>query len=494
VRTRLSCPPGRNDTWLYDLKSRAWRELACARRPPPQRQSRLVFDTHSGLALLVTHQPQQKTLALWSLDVATAAWSLRHEQSWETPLRDWTGLVLAAHDRLLVLENGAETLVFQLDLAKLPGAPAPLWKAPPEEQPQVIPSDDPEWVAKLRRLPAHRWIHPRPPREADTRDWGTAAVDARRGLVFYFGGGHSTYQVNDVAIYAVGANRWMHAAGDHNDWVPPVRWDGISMGMQGGPPAGHQRNSYVVLDGRLFLTASFHSRRWDAEIARQPGTRTAWFYDLDRGGVWRQMPIAEINLGEGVPGTFGRAHFADPGGRVLGFAGQLEPYDGRFFANEAYFSLFDVARNRLEVRKIPPPLPGWVGEGRPFCFCADKNEVFFYEFREPASQRTWCYEVATNRFRDLKPTRQPPAGPRTVVYLPDQNAVLGILADGTQWAYSFEANTWTPLPLDSDEPMGFAQPYAQTVYVEKYGVLVNLGHASQGVAVMRPDLASLFRK
>ena len=292
--------------------------------------------------------------------------------------------------------------------------------------------------------------------------------------------------MNDVAIYAVGANRWVHTAGDHNDWVPPVHWDGISMGIGGGPPAGHQRNSYVVIDGRLWHTAPFHSRRWDHEIAGQNGTRVAWFYDLDRGGVWRQKPINAIDLGEGVPGTLGRAHLADPRGKVLGFAGQLEPYDGRFFENEAYFNEFDVERNRLRVRKIPKPLPDWVGEGRPFCWLKGRNQIFFYEFREQGGQRTWIYDIQDNRFQDLKPIRQPPADSRTVVYLPDQDAVFAIIGKGDQWVYSFKSNTWEPLPLSSDKPIGFATPYAQLVYVENYGVLVNTGSASRGIAVMRP--------
>jgi len=42
------------------------------------------------------------------------------------------------------------------------------------------------------------------------------------------------------------------------------------------------------------------------------------------------------------------------------------------------------------------------------------------------------------------------------------------------------------LTLLSDKPIGFDDPYAQLVYVEKYGVLVNTGQASHGIAVMRP--------
>jgi hypothetical protein len=160
----------------------------------------------------------------------------------------------------------------------------------------------------------------------------------------------------------VGANRWVHAAGDHNDWTPPVNWDGVSIGMRGGPPAGHQRSSYVAVDGRMYVTSPLHSRRWDVEIASQPGDRYAWFYDVDRGGLWRQENIADVVLGPEVPGTFGRAHLAHPSRKVLGFAGCLEPYDGRFSPGEAYFNSYDVVSNRLSVVRIPAPLPRGVGE------------------------------------------------------------------------------------------------------------------------------------
>ena len=79
------------------------------------------------------------------------------------------GFALLDEARLLVLENGNETLCYKLDLDQLPGEPAPLWESPPPVEPQVIPVDDPKWVAELRKLPANRWIHPKVPRCGDSR-------------------------------------------------------------------------------------------------------------------------------------------------------------------------------------------------------------------------------------------------------------------------------------------------------------------------------------
>lgn len=485
---------GLNDTWLYDVTTRQWHEASTANRPPAQRQPLVVFNERANVALLVTrgvNDKKQPTVTLWSFDAARKEWSRLHDEPWPHAVRDTANLAFDEAAQTLVLTQGPDTFVFRLAVDQLRPTPAPKEVSLQPLVPQQMPADDRDWLAKVKSLPANQWIHPRPPREADTRDWGNAAVDPIRGWVYYFGGGHSTYQVNDVAIYSVGANRWVHAAGDHNDPVPPVNWDGVAMGMRGGPPAGHQRNSYVAFDGRLFVNPTFHSRRWDAEVAKLPGARVAWFYDFDRGGVWRQRPIADVVLGPGVPGSYGRANLSDPSGKILGFAGHLEPYDGRFFSKEAYFSSFDIDANTLTVKKIPEPTPGWVGEGRPYCLLPDKGQVFFYEYRPGGGHATWIYDIKANRFVDLKPKNQPPGDPRTVEYLNGQDAVFAIIGKGEQWVYSFKHNNWQPLPLASDGPIGFASPYAQLVYVPRYDVLVNTGSASRGVAIMRPDVKAL---
>jgi len=126
--------------------------------------------------------------------------------------------------------------------------------------------------------------------------------------------------------------------------------------------------------------------------------------------------------------------------------------------------------------------------------------VFFFASRQDRPEwgkfgppKTWLYDVKTNRFTDLAPKSQPPGDPRTVVYLPGQDAIFAILGkrgERQQWIYSLRDNRWRQLPLKADREIGFAGPYAQTVYVPKYGVLVNLGSASRGTAVMRPEVTS----
>ena len=493
---RAPPPGGLNDTWLYDATSRQWRDVSAQNRPPEQRLPLLVYDEVSGLVLLVTmpdRWAQKGEIVLWAFDAAKGEWTKRHAEPWLHGGTDWASAAMDPKNRLLLLvregKNGQETFAMHLDLAKLPAEAAPPWPPPPPIVPQEIPPDDPAWLASLKALPANTWMPAKPPREPERRDWGIVACDPVRSVLFYFGGGHSTYQVNDVAVYAVGANRWVHAVGDSNSPIPPHDWDGCTMSPGGGPPAGHQRNSYVALDGRMYVFAGTHSRRWDETIAKEKGTRVAWFYDLDRGGVWRQQEIGEVDLGPNVPGTYGRVHIADPSGKIFGFAGQLEPYDGRFYKDEAYFSCYDVYANRLSVEKIVGPAPGGFDEGRPFCLLGDRGRVFFCECRKGGTARTWVFDLKDRRFVDLKPPHQPPADPRVVEYVDSQKCVLAVVGKGEQWVYSLEKNDWAPVALKVEGGrFGSQTPYTQMVWAAKYGVLVNLCGATY---VMRPDFSQV---
>lgn len=491
-------PGGLNDTWLYDCKIRQWRNISKANRPPEEIWPRLVRDPASGLILLVRRD------AIWGLDVAKEEWSLLAKPAWtgkvarvstyalhhnneEVVLDEKRGLLLL----LQIVDKQQETWAMRLDAAKMTPQPVAAWTAPPPIRPHVIPPDDPAWMAKLKGLPANTWVdskaNPRPP----VKGYTNAACDPVRGHVYFFGGGHGDYQINDVQIYSPGANKWAFAAGDNNDWAPPSGWDGWCMGLRGGANSGHQRNYYSAVDGRMFKSVGTSSARWGwvADAAKDDVARFAYFYDVDRLGVWRKLPVAKLTRDPRAPGTFGWPHMTTPDGQVVGFGGRMEPYNGRF-SNHVNFFSYDIYSGDLTVAGVPAPFPSARGEVRPFCFVPDrgkKGQVFVFEF-ENKQPKTWIYDVDGNAFTEIKPKRQPAGPAHTVEYLVGQGAVYAAIGSQEQWIYSFERNDWVQIPVRADGcKFGFSERYAQLVYSAKYGVLVNL----PATLLMRPDVSQV---
>jgi RNA polymerase sigma factor (sigma-70 family) len=502
VRNDLHGPGGGpgalNDTWVYDCRSRQWRELACPGSPPVQHRARLFYDPATKKTFLVNFVYNWKTrkppfdAGVWSLDVDAAKWTQHLALKWNSQLNTRDAKYEVGFDpqrSLLVFTqfhgiryggSGKQEVYFmRLDLSAAPGKPAPARKPLPIRS-QTIPADDPAWVAKLKTLPANQWVLAKPPRECGRRDWGNVACDPVRGHVYYFGGGHSTYQVNDVAIYAVGANKWSFAVGDHNDFLPPTGWGGTAMGYRGGKWAHHQRNQYVALDGRMFV-----------------GIDNPWFYDLDRGGVWRRRKLSDRKK-EGPAPNESAVHVVSPDGRVMALLGQnMVSRMAKSHTGKSGFSSYDIYANTLKIRNVTAPFPSRVYEHRPLCFMPDKNQIFFYEHaggKKFSSQKTWVFDIKTAKWTDLKPKNSPFSGPgsvRLAEYIEGQNAVWCVLTNRNMkkrteyWVYSFKRNAWICM---KEEGMNVGSPYGQAAYVAKYGVLVAV---TKRTRVMRVDVDKL---
>lgn len=509
---------GLDDTWLYDCKSRQWREVPAPNRPPRTRIPLMGYDPVSGLVLLVTIQGRPSVATLWTFDAATGAWSKRHEEPFPAAVATRSGqgsegpkahmpATMGGFDpraRLFLVmqpeQEGLATYALKVDLDKLPPQPAP----PADPAPPIVPrapdlADDPAWVAKLKALPANTWVAAKPPSEPSRRDWGIISVDPARGCLVYFGGGHSSYQCNDVAIYAVGGNQWSTGVGDHNGHVPNNEWEGSTLGHRGGPPTGHQRNTYQSFDGRLYLFYGANDRPGNYVFHAEPDY--ARFYDLNRGGVWRDLKIDRIARPEIWPSGC-HVSLSDPRGRLFTILhetpGYYAPNVSRYFIN-----ILDLDTNSLELREVPKPFPEQrgLGEGRPYCYLPDRDQIFLMngkpedpaqafstdQKKSPLKQVTFLYDVKSNSFGELRARATPPVRPVQVVeYCAPQKCALAIIGN-QQWVYSFEKGDWAELPLVSEPGrVSFQAPYGQMVWVEKYGVFVNFAGRTW---VMRPDFS-----
>lgn len=484
-------------TWLYECRTRQWRR---AKGTLPGRV--VGYDSASGLMLSITQKEQDygrtipPTITLWTLNVATGECFQRHEQS--SPAAEWPGLYDPSanvsydpeRDLLLFTHHNAspkgpakyETFAMKLDLAALPaGKPASQNAIP--IRPHFLPPDDPQWVEHLKTMPTNQWAVPWKYGPA-LRGWGSATCDPLSGNMYYFGGGHATYQVNDVAVYAVGANRWTSGVGEFNDFfVPGVRWNGFTKGFRGGHEAAHM-SFYDALDGRMYIRCGTVKPLYQDE-AKSPDWRYSSFYDVNRGGIWRYKKVPDVTFGQEVDRAIGFVNLADPSGRMLGMVGGFVWNGGK----QGTFSILDVYADKLKVQLMPVGGPGGIGEGTQHCYVAPLKKMFAV-----GPKGTFLYDPDTNAWTDLKARGQPLVNTNNrtnvVLSLDGHDAVYvwanGQSGKGKEWVYSFKHNAWAPLKTNRTSLKDWGGPYGQIGYAAKYGVLV-----STIEGVMRPDLSAV---
>jgi hypothetical protein len=69
--------------------------------------------------------------------------------------------------------------------------------------------DAAKFQAFLKALPVNTWTKTHPPKLPQlNRDWGTAVLDADRGLILRWSGGHCAHGGTDVLQYHIATNRW----------------------------------------------------------------------------------------------------------------------------------------------------------------------------------------------------------------------------------------------------------------------------------------------
>lgn len=499
---------GQNDTWLYDVTTRQWRETAVTNRPPlgqfVGRVPMLTYDDVSGLVLLFTRTGDiwnakiPKKAQVWALDVAKGEWSKRLETDWPGPMTMLSGhgsesphsqaptamFAFNVRDRLALIVQpegtAMATYALKLDLTGLPSEPAPAYKPATPIRPQEVPADDPAWVEKLKNLPVNVWTDTKA--RTTARGWGMLALDPVRGWAVYQGGGHSSWQVNNVDIYTVGANKWSRQVGDHNGYVPPNEWEGNALGYRGGPRGRHERNTYQALDGRVYNYIGCADAYQDGTMYLDPGY--VRFYDIDRGGIHRELPLA----GAGSVAAGLRSNLVvDPQGRVLALGS----------------ASYDIYANAVTAWKSANSAGlEWLGESRPFCYLPDRDQIAVLGGRSETgadgkkSPRTLTgrlFNVKDRAWVDLPAKCTPPCKPVWMLEYAQNHKCLMASIDNQVWIYSLEKGDWTQMPVKTaGGTMKFQGPYGQLVWVEKYGVFVNL-YGNDGVTawVMRPDFSQL---
>jgi len=485
-----------NDTWIYDCRTRKWRESKSELRPPARQQHFLVHHSKSGKILMGggnTGAWQYMIQDLWAYDIAADKWS----PVAVTPDKKTRGQMrfMSAYDPkadLIVVHSGFHqstkgvTWVIRPDLSK-PGTAkgAAAW-SPPLPKPFPVP-DDPEVLAKLKSLPANTWVDSKCKGRAPQKDWGSIGYDPSSGFALLFGGGHSTYQGDDITVYMPGANCWIYSHKPNNAAILPQYRNCMGGGIpghtfQGGSWTHHQRNTYEGAAGEvlhMLMVALKHpygppeALAWTKRGKTRYGSwwNSFWEYDLDRR-MWRTL----------FPqGAEGRGQVFPADGKIIGLLG------GNGWRS------YDPVTGRIAAYEAKSKLPNRSGEGRHFAYIPDRHQLLLVSNSPKAPTKTYLYDLATGEVKDLAPKNSPPAAGRiaNVLYMPDQDCAWARISSGKgQWLYSFAKNTWVEAPFGNPpHKRAFTGPYGKEIYSAKYKVLI-CGNGTP-TYLLRPDMSKV---
>jgi len=467
-----------SDTWIYDCKTRRWRNARPKAAPTPRLKAGLI--ARDGAVYLVggyaprgnmsyqTALWQRLPMDVWRYDIAANTWTRLSAGDGKTSAGNWTapielsfsgdGKTLRWKCDLLAWgkKKGQVTGEFSLpgkdaDTAKAAVGPGtilvrgvgfdPAWyeKAPPV---------DPEAVAaKLAALPANKWVDMKPPVRPVQRDWGTAVLDARRDQLLQWGGGHCTHCGTDVAHYSIKTNRW-HIL--HTPELPFEYCYGVGFpvpSMTGRPWAEHTYLSYGVdaVTGLMLYTHSFRSY-----ALVNPGG--SWVYDP--GTYEWTAPQMKIEGGWFHLERHKTCAVATPKGIAVwgckrtGSGGQ----SGLWLADVKAKAYRPVAATDANDRTTYPP--SVYGDRHGIAYDSKRDRVLMFHFGITGKHKVWATDLKTKKVAVLTPKGSDafPADAsmaREATYIPDADVVIictrGKPAQHTL-IYDCAADAWLKMP------------------------------------------------
>ena len=284
------------DTWLYDMRTRHWRQSRAAGGPPPRAGHFAVFDPGTGWVIIGGGYNREDLTDMWAYDAATDQWM---KLKGEVPTGWHITADLMPRDSLIVLttagkSNGDDmtcneiypvrtTWTFRmrreglLDESARPQAQQGMARRSIEEA-TAGTSPDPErartQASGIRTMPANQWVRfDGAGRQGVLRTWGSCSFDTDKKRIVYWGGGHCGYGGSDYDLYDVGGNTWI--ASPVIAEYPERAWDrGINAAgvtFSGVPFVRHGRKVYaydpvsklIINTKTILLTAGY-----DPELLR----------------------------------------------------------------------------------------------------------------------------------------------------------------------------------------------------------------------------------
>lgn len=500
------------DTWLFDLKTRAWHEAKVA-GPSPRAGHFTVFDPSTGWVLIGGGFANDERTDLWAFDAGKQTW---RRLTGDVPTAAYLNadfdperrhLLLVANDRAAgygrscdILYAARSTYLYQLDERSIVSREAldrhvPLPKRPPGQSGRDFTPDLARGKAqqeRLRQLPASQWTPlANPLRGAPIRTWGSATFDSDRGRILLWGGGHCGYGGSDVDMYDVAQHTWVSSEEypeyPHRLWAHGVRLTGVT--FAGTPWTEHGRRIYaydptcrkMIAVRPILLTTGYLPEplrdfpgepraRIDAKV--KPPTAyskyATWSFDPDRGR-WDLVGPAPAHVDTLVTTTHGVLGVnvdwperLKDSGYMLPWSPQDPPVDNAVFR-------FDAAAKTWRRLGGPQASPQNLYEMTSLVHDSKRDRLLLHGGGARRDE-LWAFDLKTERWKNLEPRvaggSEPPQCHREMVYLPKHDVVLtygpapGKEAGPALWAYRPAQHTWQRIAMAS--PPGVAPSVARS--------------------------------
>jgi hypothetical protein len=521
------------DTWLFDLKSRRWRQSQ-AKGPPPRAGHFTVFDPQTGWVLIGGGYNRRDLTDLWAYDPTADRWQ---RLSGEVPTGFHLSADLAPEKRLIVLATSSKsagdrkmcnvlypvrtTYAYRLDkqavtLPDKPQAYGPMPKRPPEKSGRLDKPDPARQRAqaeRLKALPSNKWVALSDPgRVAPLRTWGSATFDSDRGRILIWGGGHCGYGGSDVDAYDVAAHTWISSSESpehpHRLWDHGVRLAGVTFG--GNPWTEHGRRifAYDPVSRKMIMsrTVRFATGYASEPLRDYPGEPRAaadakvkpptsytkyvtWSLDPD-DGKWEILGPAQVGLDALVTTRHGVMGVNVDWPTRDNDAGYPLRWSADQPAEDKALFLFEASKKRWKRLGDRQESPQNLYEQTSLAYDSKRDQVLLHGGGKDRDE-LWSFDLQSNRWKNLKPKvarpadGDPPVCNREAVYLPDQDVFLTYGPARRQqnrpalWVYKVSENSWYQVAIDPPEgvePRTAAGQNRALVYDGKRGlVLLVLG-------------------
>ena len=473
------------DTWVYDTRTRRWRESKAPGGPPARAGHFTVYDPGSGWVIIGGGYNRQDLTDMWAYDAAADRW---RKLKGEVPVGWHITADIVPDESLIVLTASAKregdtmtcneiypvrtTYGFKvrqqdlLDQSVKPVPQKPMLKRDPADV-MAGTKPDPErrraQLDRIRRMPVNQWVHfDNPGRAAPMRTWGSCSFDTDQSRIIYWGGGHCGYGGSDYDFYDVEENTWISSPSVPE--YPERAWDlGINpagITFSGAPFMRHGRKTYaydpvsklIVNTKRMLLTGGYEPDAFKPFDERDTGRSS---YKKWVTTTYRPADEHWEILAGGPPGL--DLTVTTPKG-VMAVDYHWDSVDST--ENSVY--LLDVARRRWSKLTTTGPRPRNLYEMTALVYDSTRDQLILHG-AGPQRNELWRFPLSAHAWEKIEPrfaagVTAPPVARREAVYIPGEDVLLtagqpaGSKDPPGVYAYHVGQNRW--LKTDIAPPSG----------------------------------------